>query len=265
MTTVLRNLDVNVVNQHQKTPEKKTLRRHLQADKSAKKYRAADLLDIALKHERNGNKELALSSYEDAAESISNNAKILAKIGMLKTQIASDFEKLQAEKKKMIQEAEAANRLAQQFASVDEIDSFGYDMGDNNDDDISVITDNQDNDSESVGDADNDDMTDATFYSEYDPVKRAETLANLQSKTLSALEYQLLDRLNKGEKDELVQLIKIGEVRASKILELREELYEKASGAGTYFTNLDQLEDIDMKPKEIKSFLKQNATFLLGI
>ena len=93
---MLRNIDINVAN-NVHTPEK-SLRREFHANKSAKKYRAADLLDIALRHERSGAKELALSAYEDAAENISNNTKILAKIELLKSQIAEDFEKIAIEK-----------------------------------------------------------------------------------------------------------------------------------------------------------------------
>jgi hypothetical protein len=142
----------------------------------------------------------------------------------------------------------------------------GDDDDDNYDtqgDDVSMMTD----DNECLDNEDlDDDVTEAgTLYSEYDPVKRAEILRQLQSKTLSALEYQLLDRLNKGDKDELLQLKKIGNIRACGILELREQHHEEASGDGVYFNSLEQLEDIYMKPKEIKSFLKQNATFLLGL
>lgn len=131
--------------------------------------------------------------------------------------------------------------------------------------DISIMTDDNDEDMDDA-------VTEAgTVYSEYDPVKRAQILQKLQSKTLSALEYQLLDRLNKGDREELLQLKQIGQVRASGILELRERHEEEVScgeegGDGTaYFQTLEQLEDIFMKPKEIQSFLKKNATFLLGL
>ena len=95
MSKVLRAIDSNVVapssNNTLHTPEKSLRQEGFQANKSAKKYRAADLLDIALKYERSGDKSLALSAYEDAAENISNNTKILAKIEVLKAQIEEDF------------------------------------------------------------------------------------------------------------------------------------------------------------------------------
>ena len=101
-----------------------------------------------------------------------------------------------------------------------------------------------------------------TIYSEYDPAKRADVLQQLQTKTVSALEYQLLDRLNKGDEEELLLLKKVGNVRASRILDLRDQC---SGDPNACFESLDQLEDIGMKPKEIKTFLKQNATFLLGL
>lgn len=130
--------------------------------------------------------------------------------------------------------------------------------------DVSMMTDDQ----ESLDGSDDGITESGTLYSEYDPAKRAEILQQLQSKTLSALEYQLLDRLNKGDKDELLQLKQIGEVRACGILELREKHEDQkgsTQGEDSYFHSLEQLEDIYMKPKQIKSFLKQNATFLLGL
>jgi hypothetical protein len=154
---------------------------------------------------------------------------------------------------------EEARRLA--AAIVPTIEQDGQEEGEyyDTEGDVSIMTDDNEDD-------ELDDITEAgTVYSEYDPVKRAQILLQLQTKTLSALEYQLLDRLNKGDKEELLQLKKIGNIRACGILELREQHYEESSGDDTYFESLEQLEDIYMKPKEIKSFLKQNATFLLGL
>lgn len=94
---VLKTIDPNIA-RGPETPGKSSLRKEFQSSKSAKKYRAADLLDIALKHERSGDKHGALSAYEDAAENISNNAKILQKIEILKSRIAEDFEQLAQEK-----------------------------------------------------------------------------------------------------------------------------------------------------------------------
>lgn len=136
--------------------------------------------------------------------------------------------------------------------------------------DISMMTDDNDEEEQEEGAFDDCITETGTLYSEYDPVKRARILQQLQSRTLSALEYQLLDRLNKGDKEELLQLKQIGPVRASGILELREQHEEVVScgegdDTGAYFQTLEQLEDLFMKPKEIQSFLKQNATFLLGL
>jgi DNA uptake protein ComE-like DNA-binding protein len=265
MSKVLRSIDPNAnagIATVPRTPEKSpSLRKQYknQGNKSAKKYRAADLLDIALKHERSGDKQRALSAYEDAAENIANNSKIVAKIELLKAQIAEEYERIAMEKKQaiMLQKEAEKRQKEEEIIRTQEIDEGDYY---DTDGDVSMMTEDNEDDVD-------DDLTEAgTLYSEYDPVKREAILKQLQTKTQSALEYQLLDRLNKGEKDELIQLKKIGNVRADAILELRDQyLGEEASGDGAYFKSLDQLEDINMKPKEIKSFLKQNAVFLLGL
>lgn len=259
MSTVLRRIDTNA-RENLHTPEK-SLRKQFntQGHRSAKKYRAADFLEIALKHERSGNKELALSAYEDAAENISNNTKILAKIEQLKSLIKEEFETIAAQKKQALlqqQEKEARRRQEEEILRTREEDERDfYDT----EGEVSMMTE----DNESFYD---DETTASTLYSEYDPEKRALILQQLQAKTQSALEYQLLDRLNKGDKEELLQLKQIGNIRATGILQLREQFADDdASGDGLYFTSLEQLEDIYMKPKEIKSFLRQNAVFLLGL
>ena len=97
MSRVLKTIESNVLRNTITTPVKSP-RKEFHGNKSAKKYRAADLLDAALKHERSGDKEAALAAYEDAAENISNNSKILAKIALLKSQISADIENLAMEK-----------------------------------------------------------------------------------------------------------------------------------------------------------------------
>jgi hypothetical protein len=89
------------------------------------------------------------------------------------------------------------------------------------------------------------------------PQTKGELKKVLQERVADAVEYQILDILNKGSMERLLELKLIGPSRANRILELRSE--------GVLLTSVGDLREIGMSDKTIASFMKSNLPAIVGI
>mmetsp|Transcript_22087 Transcript_22087/g.32187 ORF Transcript_22087/g.32187 Transcript_22087/m.32187 type:complete len:272 (+) Transcript_22087:19-834(+) len=252
-------------------PSKLTrIEKRIAVDKSAKKLRAAEFIDKAVQKEKLGDVSAALNFYEDAADCLPENTQLKEKVTELQKRFDESVVFTAANRVQKSKEMEStinniiSKRSRKRVTADQKKTSAETEMSQN---DIDMPLDSTDYESlapecsnefeprQSLLSTVSTESADSNMYS------RDAMIENLQQKTVAALEYQLFDRLNNGDYDELLELNMIGPARAKYILEVRSEHESDAP----FFTSLEQLEEIGMKPKQWQGFLKKNVLFLSGL
>jgi len=108
---------------------------------------------------------------------------------------------------------------------------------------------NNDNNTDSNANAGNDHMM------EIAKLDKKQLHSMLKDKVANALEFELIDLLNKGSYDELIQLRGIGKKFAQNILDLRDESFK--------FESLSQIEEIGIPKSKIGDFINKNLGIIL--